>query len=172
MNEKQRLFFAVNLPAERILPLIPKEKWRKVLPENLHVTMHFLGWLPKQAVKELQEKAELLSQFECFEAEMNCVGHFKDRILWLGFGKGSQEFNLLNSRLQKAIGTRDERFHAHITLARNKGAKRQEVEQLVERLREKLEARKIGVKGMELMASQLRKKGPKYSVVFSIAFTQ
>ncbi len=177
MNEKQRLFFAVNTPealkqeiSEKILPLIPKDKWRKVLPENLHVTLHFLGWLPKGAIKRLQEQVEPLKLFESFEAEVNCVGHFKARVLWLGIGKGSEEFNLLNSKLQEAIGSRDERFHAHITLARNKGAKKQEVERLVERLGENLEARNVLVKSLELMVSQLRKQGPKYSVVFSVPF--
>ena len=76
-DEKKRLFFAVNLPeqvkkqlAEKMLPQIPKEQWRKVLPENLHITMHFLGYLPKEAVAKLMEQAKALESFESFEAEI------------------------------------------------------------------------------------------------------
>ncbi len=179
MNDKKlRLFFAVNLPekvkeelAERLMPLIPKEKWRKVLAQNLHVTMHFLGYLPREAVEGLREQVKVLEEFEEFQAELNCAGHFKGRVLWLGFGKGLEEFKLLNSKLQQAIGTYDERFHPHITLARNKGASRQEAQLLVEKLREKLEPVKITVKSIELMQSQLQKAGPKYSVVFRAEFS-
>ena len=178
-NEKKRVFFAVKLPeevkqqiAEKLLPLIPKDKFRKVLQENLHVTLHFLGWLPKEAVKQLQEKVEPLQHFEAFEAELNCVGHFKGRVLWLGFGKGTEEFGLLNRKLQACLGTHDERFHPHVTLARNKGAGKKQAEEIVERLRKELRPKKIQVKGLELMLSQLRKAGPKYSVVHSTRFTQ
>ncbi len=178
-SEKPRLFLAVNLPAvlkqeitENILPLIPKEQWRKVLPENLHITLHFLGYLPRESLKQMKQPLEELESFEEFEAEINCVGHFKGRIPWLGVGKGTEEFNLLNKKLQKAIGTRDERFHAHVTLARNKGAEKEDVEKLVEVLREKFVGKKVLVKSLELMESQLRKPGPKYSVVFSVKFAQ
>jgi 2'-5' RNA ligase len=177
-GENLRLFLAVNLPtelkqeiAEKILPLIPKERWRKVLPENLHITMHFLGYLPRESVARMRQQLEQLENFEEFEAEINCVGHFKGRVLWLGIGKGSEQFNLLNKKLQEAIGTHDERFHPHVTLARNKGAKKEEVEELVEALREKFVGKRVLFKSLELMLSQLRKSGPKYSVLFSVPFT-
>jgi len=173
-NENKRLFFAVNIPKEakeriasEIMPLIPKESWRKVLPENLHITMLFLGYLPKEAIKGLAEKASLLESVESFEAEVNCAGHFKGRVLWLGFGKGNEELSLLSRKLCNALGVRDESFHAHITLARNKGMKRQQAEGLVQKIREKLSPESIWVESVELMESSLRRAGPEYSVVFS-----
>jgi len=178
-SEKKRLFFAVNLPkdvreeiAARLLPLLPKDGLRKVLPENLHVTIQFLGYLPNEALKELKEKIGTLKEFEAFEAELNCVGHFKGNIIWLGFGKGTEEFNLLNSKLQSCLGTHDERFHAHVTVARNRGLAREKVQALVEVLRKELKARRVGVKSIELMESRLRRKGPEYEIVFSLPFTE
>lgn len=177
-NESKRLFFAVNLPnevkqeiAEKVLPQIPKDGWGRVSKENLHVTLHFLGHLPKEAIKRLQEQVEQLQKFDCFEAEINCAGHFKGRILWLGFGKGTQEFNLLDRKLQKAIGTHDDRFHAHITLARNKGAEKKQAQEIVEKIRN-LFKRKIQVKSIELIESKLESSRPKYSVLFSVNFFQ
>ncbi|MBN2067277.1 MAG: RNA 2',3'-cyclic phosphodiesterase [Candidatus Diapherotrites archaeon] len=176
-SENLRLFFAVNIPkevkeeiAEKLLPLIPKEKWRKVLPENLHVTIEFLGHLPREAVNGLEGKVQELESFEGFEAEMNCIGQFKGRVLWIGFGKGTEDFNLLGRKLQEALELRNGRFHAHITLARNKGMGKKETDALVERLRAAGFKKTIEVKSLELMQSELHKAGPEYSVVFSREF--
>ena len=177
--ENMRLFFAINLPpdlrqeiSEKLLPLIPKCKWGRVLPENLHVTMHFLGYWPKDEIARLEKQVQPLQKFGCFEAEANCVGHFKGRVLWLGFGNGTEEFNLLNRKLQACLGTHDDRFHAHITLARNKGANKKEAEELVGLLGENFSGRAVLVKSLDLMQSQLRKAGPKYSMLFSVKLTQ
>jgi 2'-5' RNA ligase len=178
-GEKKRCFFAVNLPeelkreiAETILPLVPNEGWRKVSGENLHVTMHFLGQLPAEAVKDLQNKTEALRGFKAFEAEISCAGHFNGNVLWLGFGKGNEEFGLLNGKLQQAMGTHDPKFHAHITIARNRGAEKNQAKMIAEKIGKKMNAMKIAVKSVELMESELGKSGPKYSVLFSIPFTQ
>jgi len=176
-NENKRLFFAVNLPQEirewigkEILPLISKEGWRPVKEENLHVTIHFLGQLPAEAVDELEGKVKALQKFEAFDAEIKCAGHFKGRVLWLGFGKGVEEFGLLNRKLQKAIGVSDERFHAHITIARNRGGK--DSEKVVESIGKVIEPRVVCVKSLELMESVLGETGPDYKRVFSLAFIQ
>ena len=177
-KESKRLFFAVNLSEEvkqeifeKVLPLIPKEGWGKVSKENLHVTMHFLGQTPEEVIKRLQEQVEPLQEFDCFEAEINCAGHFKGNIIWLGFGKGAQEFNLLNKKLQKAIGTQDSRFHAHITLARNKGAEKKQAQEIVEKIGNMFKKR-IKVKSIELVESTLRSDGPKYNILFSVRFCE
>ena len=170
---KKRLFLAVNLPddlkleiAEEILPLLPKDGLRKVLPENLHVTLQFLGYFPSEGFRELREKLDSV-EFKCFEAELNCAGHFKGNVIWLGFGKGTEEFNLLNRKLQAILGTHDDGFHAHVTLARDRGLERQRVQELVETVRAKIKPRVIKVAGFDLMESELRKQGPKYTIIFS-----
>jgi len=179
MNKTKRLFFAVNLPAEykreiaeTFFPMIAKDKWRIVLPENLHVTLLFLGHIAGERIAKLQEQAMQLREFEAFEAEVNCVGHFDGRVLWLGIGKGNEELNLLSRKLQQAINVSDERFHAHVTIARNRGAKRQKAQQLVEEMRQKIRPKKIMVKNFELMESLLHKAGPEYKVVFSIPLAE
>ncbi len=172
-QEKKRLFLAVNLPddlkleiAEEILPLLTKDGLRKVLPENLHVTLKFLGYFPREGLKELQGKLDSVDS-DCFEAELNCAGHFKGNIIWLGFGKGIEEFNLLNRKLQDVLGTHEGQFHAHVTLARNRGLERQKVQEIVEAVREKVKPGVIKVESFELMESELRKPGPKYTVLYS-----
>lgn len=178
-EESKRLFFAVNLPAElkqeiaeTILPLVPKAQWRIVPKENLHVTLHFLGQLTDEAVKDLLNETLALKGFEPFEAEISCAGHFGGNVLWLGFGKGNEEFSLLNSKLQQAMGTHDPKFHAHITIARNKGAEKRQTMTIMEKIGKEMKAMKITVKSVELMESALGKQGPKYGRLFSVKLTQ
>jgi len=178
-EESKRLFFAVNLPprvkreiAEKIMPLVPNEGWKKVPEENLHVTLHFLGQLPAEAVESLRGEAEALKGFKAFEAEISCAGHFRGNVLWLGFGKGNEEFSRLNQALQQAIGTHDPKFHAHITIARNKGAEKKQALAIVEKIGKEMKAMKIAAKSVELMESKPGKSGSEYSRLFSIPFTQ
>ncbi len=175
MNKQKRLFFAVNLPDEvkreigqKLLEEIPRDKWRKVKEENCHITMRFLGYLPREAIVELEEKASALENFDCFKAELNGVGHFRNRVLWVGTGIGTEELKLLSKKLCSALNIQEERFHAHVTLARNRGSRASETNALIERLRKKEFRRSITVGSIELMESILHTAGPEYKTVFSV----
>jgi 2'-5' RNA ligase len=177
LSENPRLFFAVNFSEEikkrifsGLVSKIPKEGFGKVSEENLHITLVFLGYFPKEKIPELEKKAKELENFECFEAELNRIGHFKGRVLWIGTGKGTEEFNLLAKKLCEALEIKNEEFHAHITLARNKGAGKKEFEETMEELRKNNFYEKIKVKGFDLMESALSAKGPHYKKVFSVNF--
>ena len=147
---------------------IPKEKWRVIRPENAHITMHFLGYIQEKAIMELKEKAAQLENFGSFEAELAGIGRFKNRVLWLGVGSGAEEMSLLSKKLCSAIGLREEKFHPHVTLARNRGSRAEETDRLIESLREKAFREKISVDSLELMESILHRAGPEYKTVFSV----
>lgn len=179
MNQAKRLFFAINLPeeikreiSEAFFEMLPKDKWRKVKEENLHVTMRFLGHIPKEKINELRKEIECLEEFAGFDAELSGVGHFNNKVLWVGVEKGIDGINLLSKKLCTAIGVTEERFHAHVTLARNRGSSAKETDELIERMRAKKFSAKIAVKGIELMESVLHEPGPEYSVVFSTEFKE
>ena len=101
MQKEKRLFVCINFPQEAkkeiagFLDAIPKEKFRKVLPENLHITLCFLGRMPEGKIKKTTEKLPALENFGKFEMELTGFGHFESRIIWLGTGKGSEELKLL-----------------------------------------------------------------------------
>lgn len=175
MNKQKRFFFAINLPekvkdgiSEELLAEIPKEKWRKVKAENCHITIKFLGPLSHEAIKKLEEKTIELSPFECFEAELAGVGHFKNRVLWVGVGKGTTELMTLNKKLCGILSAKGDEFHPHITLARNYGSQATETGTLLNNLRAQEFKREIAIKNLDLMESVLHSSGPAYKKIFSV----
>ncbi len=174
MERKKRLFVAVNVPEKvkeeiaDFLQMIPKEKWRTIKQENLHVTMCFLGDVEEKKEETVKEKLQALSGFGEFEMELNDFGHFNGKVLWIGVGKGTDELNLLSKKICEALEVRGEKFHAHITLARNKSARPGEVKQLVEKMNAKGYRKKMQVKSIELMQSFLHSSGPEYKKVLTV----
>ena len=176
-EKKNRLFVAVNLPEKTkngiaaFLESIPKDGWGKVRQENLHITLCFLGWIEESKLNEIKTELEKLSGFGEFEMELNGFGHFDGRVLWIGIGKGAEELNALSKKTGKLLGAIDERFHAHITLARNKGAKRKYAAEIIEKLRKTAYREKIIVKSIDLMESRLQTIGPVYRKLFEASLT-
>ncbi len=174
-EKSRRLFIAVNIPEQAkkeiglFLEAIPKQGWGKVRQENLHLTLAFLGWGNEKQEKKAVKAMESLQGFGEFETELSGFGHFEGRVIWIGSGKGAEEMSTLSKKLNDALGTKDESFHSHITLARNKGAKKQEAKDIVEKLRKTMYKRTIAVKSIELMESVLHSSGPEYKKVFSVA---
>ncbi len=174
MNEK-RVFIAVNVPKEvkagiykGLSEAIPKEKGKIVGKENLHITMKFLGYLNEEKIEEVKSKmAELKA--EPFEAVIEGLGHFNGRVIWLGVKQGGKELTEISNQLNELLGLKDERFHPHITIARNKSMKRKEVYELIERLNERTAPFKVYIDKIDLMLSKLTPKGPVYSKLFSFA---
>jgi 2'-5' RNA ligase len=174
MIKESRVFIAVNIPNKVkeeisvLLESIQKEKYRIVKKENMHITLCFLGNISKRKIEELREGMQTLSSIEKFEIELNGIGHFNERVIWLGTGKGTEEINFLAKKTCESIDILSENFHSHITLARNKGARKEEVKELVEKLRENNFKKTVKITSIELMESILHKSGPEYKILFKI----
>ncbi|MEW6294741.1 MAG: RNA 2',3'-cyclic phosphodiesterase [Candidatus Diapherotrites archaeon] len=168
----KRVFIVINLPEETkkevcdsISCKIDGKKCKVVEEENLHVTMLFLGYLNEEAVKELEEKLSAIKELSAFNAVLEGAGHFNGRVIWLGVKEGKKEIEAIYRKLSELIGVEDERFSAHVTLARVKGMKRSEVEELVKELNQGMKCQKIPITSVDLMESVLSPKGPKYFVI-------
>ncbi len=173
----KRVFLAVNLPREtrkriasKLLALLPKKGVKPVSEENLHVTLSFLGYLPESAIKELVASLEPLSEMPCFGMRLSGIGHFKHRVLWLGLEKGREELLELNKKICDALGLKNEKFHPHVTLARNKFLGRKEFESLVSLLRGKEFSEEANALSLDVMESMLSPAGPAYSALEKIKF--
>ena len=172
MNDLRRVFIAVNLPEavrqglEGLLAKIDAKKARPVERQNLHVTLKFLGYLPPQKVEETKEQLKALAEFRKFDAELQGVGEFGGRVLWVGMTKGAEELRQLSAKLDEALGITDERFHPHVTLARNKELNAAEIRQLLDELGKVAGPWTFTVQSIDLMESRLSSKGPTYGLLF------
>jgi 2'-5' RNA ligase len=148
-------------------------KW--VEPENLHVTMLFLGEVDEREIpKVCGIVAEVSQQHSSFLMSVESAGCFpnprRPRILWVGIAEGSQPLCAIHDALEiplQELGYRREerKYTPHITLGRVKS----------DRSTDKLSAalaQHAGWKGGELwvrelhvMSSQLTPQGPVYTVL-------
>jgi len=179
---KIRSFIAINLPKKikdeikKIIDILGRSgngvKW--VEPENLHLTLHFLGWLEEEKIEDVKKilseatkglepcfmKIEVLDCFptktsprviflECLE-ESNLVKNLREKI---------------GERLEKIGIEIDERpFRLHLTLGRVKSGGFR-LPQIT--IRQDLS---FEVSGIDLMRSELTREGPIYTVTQSFPF--
>ncbi|MCS6852575.1 MAG: RNA 2',3'-cyclic phosphodiesterase [Gemmataceae bacterium] len=179
-----RTFIAIDLPKpirDRIIALQhtlarvgTEVKW--VEPENLHVTLLFLGEVDERDVAAVcRTVTERCREESAFAMSVETAGCFpnvrRPRILWVGIGQGLEQICRLHDVLEPpllALGCyrREERkYTPHVTLGRVK------TDRPTEKLAAAL-AKQAGWKGGELvvnevlvMASDLTPEGPVYSVL-------
>ena len=149
---------------------------RWVEPENLHVTLLFLGEVDLLEVAALcQSVAESLRSQPGFTMSIERLGCFpnarRPRILWAGVGEGVQEVVAVHDAIEAALMQlgcyrREERaFTPHITLGRVKS------EGSGDKLAAVL-ARHAGwnggstpVRAIHVMSSELTSQGPAYTIL-------
>jgi 2'-5' RNA ligase len=136
--ETFRTFVAVDMPQEIKMELDSLvSKFRDVAPDirwvkaaNLHLTLRFLGDIPKDTIADLAAKLENnLSGFGPFEISLAGIGGFPNlkraRVVWIGGGQGSDKLYELAPRVEKAcrdsgFGPADKPFSSHLTIGRVK----------------------------------------------------
>ena len=138
-------------------------KW--VEPENLHLTLRFLGATPLDRLPELEALLRRSAQRRRFEASFAGVGAFSSwddpKVVWVGVGQGAGEL----AALAESLGPSEEGrpFAAHLTIGRRRG--RRGLDEL------RGAAAKAGfpelrqvVDKVVLFESRLTTRGPIYSV--------
>ena len=130
-----RLFVAVVPPPEvreRALKEARSLSWeghiRWLPPENLHLTLRFLGETPDQELPGLRDALEAAcSGQEAFDLTLQDAGAFpsadRARVLWVGVGDGLERLNALAGEVDAALERleieREKRpFHPHLTVGR------------------------------------------------------
>lgn len=174
-EENIRCFIALDLPREaineleEIQNLIRKKNLfygKLTEPENLHLTLKFLGEINENKLKEIQEKLKTV-KIKAFDASLGELGFFSKksfRIMWIKLN-GSELWNLQKEidKICSELGfVIEERFMGHITLARIK--KVTNMEEFLKYVKN-LKHRKIKfqVKEFFLKKSELFPDGPVYN---------
>jgi len=128
MTESLRLFYALwpDEATRKALSLWQSNiSGRKVAPENLHITLIFLGEQPVGIVPELSRILESVS-CRAIRLKLDKTGYFSHRrICWAGMKQIPGNLIQLHKELvctlsEKAVSfDRHNRFFPHITLARH-----------------------------------------------------
>jgi RNA 2',3'-cyclic 3'-phosphodiesterase len=131
-----RTFIAIELPAAVVATAgavqdelkSRKLKLRWVKPQNMHLTLKFIGEMPAIRVSEvaaaLKEITRGLPPFELIVQGMGVFpGIRRPRVLWIGIGGQTDALKMLHATIEDRLGElgfpREGRpFAAHLTLAR------------------------------------------------------
>jgi len=147
-----------------------------VEPQNIHVTLRFLGEIPASLVESVCEAMRQI-KFQPFDLELKGLGCFPDyhrpNVVWVGITRGEVElrsiFNQLEPSLRRLGFPPDRKgFSPHLTIARvRSGRDRQKLVESVEALKDQTIG-SITVSRVKLKKSVLTPKGPIYSTLYEV----
>lgn len=177
-ESKTRAFIAIDLPEDiksRIMSAskeIESDEIKTVGPEQLHITMFFLGYLDAaqlEAVKAVMSKIQMRS----FTVDLRGIGTFdprSPRVVFVNIMKGSEELKEIYASLFDGISSlhirMDEReFAPHITIARLKRFSSKETG-AVKALTERYSDHEFGsfvCRSIKLKQSVLSREGASYA---------
>jgi 2'-5' RNA ligase len=181
-----RTFIAIELPGEikdflsqlqaRLKTSAADVKW--VEPENIHLTLKFLGEIDDKKLNAILQIIEGLGKGrDAFSLRLSSLGAFpkinSPRVIWVGVDKGDREAKEIARGLEESIAKigipkENRAFSSHITIGRmrsplNREKLVQELLKLTENFgRENLE---FPVTKITLFKSTLAPSGPIYEIL-------
>ncbi|MFH1317126.1 MAG: RNA 2',3'-cyclic phosphodiesterase [Candidatus Woesearchaeota archaeon] len=172
-----RCFVAVNLPndiKEQLGDIVKglreeKGKINWVKPQNMHITLKFLGELDEIKAEFVKNKLETV-KFSKFDLTLDKLGVFPSEsfinVLWVGVKEKDELFDLhkmVDFSLSKMFSV-EKNFLGHITLGRVKFLN--DKKGFIEKLKKiKIDGKSFPVEKFTLMKSELTSDGPIYEKV-------
>ncbi len=129
-KKTNRLFFAL-WPSQQVrrsivnasIPLSSQLEGRVIRPQNLHITLHFIGQVAEDIKRCMHTAAQSVS-VDSFTVKLDRFGYFKRaKILWIGPRQLPDELVRLHQDLGKALspcGYKSEtrQYNPHVSLMR------------------------------------------------------
>ncbi|GAB6188886.1 RNA 2',3'-cyclic phosphodiesterase [Marinitoga arctica] len=153
-----------------------KGNWTK--PENIHLTLYFMGDTYISKITEVAKRMEeRITGFPTFAFNVSRVGYFKTnnfpRVVWLGVEGGNTLKQLHNETIKSLklsniqIPDSEINFHPHLTVGRIKKAP-----DFWEKLIGVLDVKNVivPVNSVHIYSSTLTKNGPIYKKMYTIDF--
>jgi len=182
-----RCFIAIEIPvevknsiSEAISPLkkLGQDSVKWVRPENIHLTLKFLGNTPEDRLKSIEAAlTRACMGMNPIEGEIKGAGAFpnpgRPSVLWVGL-ECPPALLELKERIESELGALgfepdDRPFSPHLTVGRVKRGMRLPKRRLFAAI-EQLESTSFGtidIREIALMKSDLRPGGPVYTRIFS-----
>jgi 2'-5' RNA ligase len=176
-----RLFVGVDVPynaeLDALMRLVKSSgaDIKPVEPENMHITLLFIGEVDERALTDVKQAVSSVS-FPKFALRLAGLGAFpnpfRPRVVWVGVREGVEELRSIHEQLRRnliARGVRPEdekEFSPHLTLGRVKGAVGTLPQLIV-----KYQDYEVGTKevsSIKLFKSTLTPKGPIYEVLMEV----
>lgn len=152
----------------------PKIRW--VNPENLHITLKFLGDVEENDIEDICAAIDTVTENrEGFSLEVVNLGCFPDmkypRIVWAGCGEGSAYAADLVKALDdelKDLGFKPEnhKYTPHITIGRVKQPSFAKGIETIISDAPRIEFGFLDISNITLFMSELKKTGPVYSPIY------
>ncbi len=182
MSEYVRAFLAFDLDNEEVKKNLTEAQRllaktdadiKLVEPENIHITMRFLGDITLNMADKVHEEMKKI-QFKPFTAKISNIGVFPNlnypRVVWAGITQGADQlqsiFSQLEPSLQQLGFTPDPKgFSPHLTIARIRSTRGKP--QLVEFVQKNANYNfgEVNVASLKLKRSELTPQGPIYSTL-------
>ena len=180
---KFRGFIAIDIDVNKNLVEFASEikktqaDLKLVEPENIHITIKFLGDTDEEKIEEIKEIIKnSVEEIEPFEIKLKGSGVFPNKnymkVLWIGIEKVEKIMEIakkINNQLTK-IGFEPEKrdFSAHLTIARIKSPRNKDkLIGIIEKYKE-FEFESINVDSIKLKKSDLTPKGPIYTTLVDV----
>jgi 2'-5' RNA ligase len=146
---------------------------KPVEPENIHITMRFLGNVSENTVEKIFGSMQKLN-FTPFDVKIHGVGAFPDvrypRVVWAGITEGANDLRQIFSQLEphlQALGFPPDPkgFSPHLTIARvRSGRNKAELAKFVTDSKD-FQFGIVRAKCFRLKKSELTPRGPIYSTL-------
>ena len=182
MSGTIRIFFAVDIEDQTIVRRLSEVQGmlantgahlKLVKPQNIHLTVRFLGNISPPTVDTIYEEMKQLS-FAPFTIELRGLGAFPKlsypRVVWAGIRKGADELTKIFEQLEprlRGLGFKPDSkgFSPHLTIARVRtGRNKAQLIKLVREL-EDYEFGAVKAECLRLKKSVLTPQGPIYTTL-------
>ncbi len=180
-----RCFVAIEIPEDiksqvsRVVTemALTSAECRWVKPENLHLTVKFLGEIEEDVLEDIGRALD-----ECargmgpFTLDIAGIGAFpspsRPRVIWCGLSRGSEPlrdlFKVVDSAMERLGFEREKGFSPHLTIGRLKAPAGPGLKEAIH-AREGLSLGSMEVTRLLLMKSLLTKEGPIYSRLMKVS---
>jgi len=167
-----RAFISIDLPAniqkeiEKIQKKLPAFEGKITEPENLHLTLKFLGDVDEKILIEIKRRLKEI-KIKKFETRISDIGIFSSnyiKIIWVKMENCHGLQKIIDEKLS-GIFEKEERFMGHVTIARVKYIKNKNYFLGELKKIQIPESLKFQVKSFELRKSELMPEGPIYEIL-------